>query len=513
MTRPTGEPSDSKDISKLQRGHSWLEQRPFAIEWFTPKSSAPFGQAVHLNSGWSQPSENGPLTNPLTGNDIEDFAYRLHMDGSLEFKGHLVADSSSSWGTIALSLPGATAYLPAYRPPNDTAQVEAVWNLDTNAWDFGHFEIDKATGDVYIFQSSALTAGASGPQGSPGTVGATGATGVAGATGSAGGNTGATGATGPAGATGAGTTGATGATGTQGATGASFGPTGPTGPSGPPGGGVTILYTFSTTTTDSDPGNGNLRLDTVTQNAAGTIRADLLDLNGADVTGVLDSIDDSGSVVRGQIRLVKVNDTSAFIVFAVASVASPSGYRNITVTELSSSAANPFANGDTLALLFSRTGDVGQIGETGATGPTGPQGATGSPAGATGNTGPTGATGPSGNVSLDVIIDGGGVAITTGVKADVEIPFTYTITAARLLADQSGSIVVNIWKDVYANFPPTVADKITASAPPTLSSADHSQDTTLTGWTTSVSSGDILRFNVDSVSTVTRVTLSLTLAR
>jgi hypothetical protein len=114
---------------------------------------------------------------------------------------------------------------------------------------------------------------------------------------------------------------------------------------------------------------------------------------------------------------------------------------------------------------------------------------------------------------LNVVIDGGGEVITTGVKFDLEIPFACTITAVRLLADQVGSIVVDVWKDTYANFPPTDADSITASAPPTLSSAAKSEDTTLTGWTTSLSAGDILRVNVDSATTLTRVTLSLTLER
>ena len=77
------------------------------------------------------------------------------------------------------------------------------------------------------------------------------------------------------------------------------------------------------------------------------------------------------------------------------------------------------------------------------------------------------------------------------------------------LADQTGSIVVDIWKDTYANFPPTDADSITASAPPTISTATKAQDATLTGWTTSIAAGDILRFNVDSVTSIQRVTLSL----
>jgi len=111
--------------------------------------------------------------------------------------------------------------------------------------------------------------------------------------------------------------------------------------------------------------------------------------------------------------------------------------------------------------------------------------------------------------TIQVIIDGGGSVITTGIKGDIEIPIACTITAATLLLDQSGSIVIDIWKDTYANFPPTDADSITAAAPPTVSTATKSQDTTLTGWTTSITAGDVLRFNVDSITTATRATLSL----
>lgn len=115
--------------------------------------------------------------------------------------------------------------------------------------------------------------------------------------------------------------------------------------------------------------------------------------------------------------------------------------------------------------------------------------------------------------TINFIIDGGGSTITTGVKGDIQIDFACTINSATLLADQTGSIVVNIWNQVYSSFPPTVSQKITASAPPTISSATKSQDTTLTGWTTTISAGDILRFNVDSVSTIQRVTLALKVTR
>jgi hypothetical protein len=115
--------------------------------------------------------------------------------------------------------------------------------------------------------------------------------------------------------------------------------------------------------------------------------------------------------------------------------------------------------------------------------------------------------------ALVIEIDGGGSTITTGIKGDLTVPFAGTITQATLLADQSGSIVVDIWKDTYANYPPTDADSITAAAPPTISSATKSQDSTLTGWTTSISAGDTLRFNVDSITTCTRVTLVLKITK
>ena len=91
----------------------------------------------------------------------------------------------------------------------------------------------------------------------------------------------------------------------------------------------------------------------------------------------------------------------------------------------------------------------------------------------------------------------------------LRVPFSGTIDSVTLLADQTGSIVVDIWKDSYASYPPTVADSICASAKPTLSSAEKSEDTTLTGWTTAIAAGDILRFYVDSATTVQNVTLIL----
>lgn len=117
--------------------------------------------------------------------------------------------------------------------------------------------------------------------------------------------------------------------------------------------------------------------------------------------------------------------------------------------------------------------------------------------------------------TINFIIDGGGSAITTGVKGDVKVDYAGTIQSWTILPDQSGSIVIDIWKDTYANFPPTDADSMPGGGKePTLSATTKAQDTDITDWTTDdISAGDILRFNVDSITTCERVTISLKVTR
>jgi hypothetical protein len=98
-----------------------------------------------------------------------------------------------------------------------------------------------------------------------------------------------------------------------------------------------------------------------------------------------------------------------------------------------------------------------------------------------------------------------GAPISTGIKSDLFIPFACVITQVTLLADQVGSVVLDIWKNTFANYPPVVANSITASAKPTLASAVKSQNNTLVGWITALASGDTLRFNVISAATITRL--------
>lgn len=154
------------------------------------------------------------------------------------------------------------------------------------------------------------------------------------------------------------------------------------------------------------------------------------------------------------------------------------------------------------------TGATGPAGATGATGPQGAQGVTGA-VGATGPAGATGATGPSGSNfrGIGFSIDGGATTITTGAKGWITIGYTCAVYDMTLLAGPTGSIVLDLWKAAYASYPPTVANSMVASAKPTISSGIKAFDNTLTGWSLIFNKGDVLKWNVDSCSSITYVNL------
>lgn len=102
-----------------------------------------------------------------------------------------------------------------------------------------------------------------------------------------------------------------------------------------------------------------------------------------------------------------------------------------------------------------------------------------------------------------------GVAIPAGTKVDIPFDFDGTIIGWGLFADQVGSCTVDLWKDTVGNYPPTVADTITASAKPSISADDAAVSTSLPGWTTSILDGQTIRVNVDSCSTITRLVIKL----
>ena len=115
------------------------------------------------------------------------------------------------------------------------------------------------------------------------------------------------------------------------------------------------------------------------------------------------------------------------------------------------------------------------------------------------------------NDVIGVTVDGGGSVISTGSKGYKVIQEDCTITGWTIVGKESGNCVVDVKKCTYANFPATTS--ISGSEKPTLSSAQKNQDNSLSSWTTSLVAGDILEFVVDSVSTVTRVSLFVNISK
>lgn len=100
---------------------------------------------------------------------------------------------------------------------------------------------------------------------------------------------------------------------------------------------------------------------------------------------------------------------------------------------------------------------------------------------------------------------------STGLKGALRVDFACTITAVTTIANATGSCVIDIKKSTYAGYPTTTS--ICASAKPTLSSAQKAEDTTLTGWTTSITAGDVLEFTVDSASGLSWASVTLKYSR
>ncbi|MBA7559941.1 hypothetical protein ES708_01559 [subsurface metagenome] len=119
-------------------------------------------------------------------------------------------------------------------------------------------------------------------------------------------------------------------------------------------------------------------------------------------------------------------------------------------------------------------------------------------------------------ITITFIIDGGGAVITTGEKGHLELPFACTLNAWTLISDVPGAIVIDIWKDNYANFPPDNNDAMPgAGKEPTIAATNQKgQDLDISDWASvAIAAGDILAFNVDSCASIKRVTLSLKATR
>jgi hypothetical protein len=117
-------------------------------------------------------------------------------------------------------------------------------------------------------------------------------------------------------------------------------------------------FTFSTTITDADPGNGSIRFNHGTFGSISYLFVDNEDAAAVSVTAWLDGLDDAAnSTGRATLRLQKADDPTVYAEFTVTgAVVDGSGYRKIPVTPVAGAVP---ANGVTLVATATKSGSDG----------------------------------------------------------------------------------------------------------------------------------------------------------
>jgi len=119
--------------------------------------------------------------------------------------------------------------------------------------------------------------------------------------------------------------------------------------------------------------------------------------------------------------------------------------------------------------------------------------------------------GINGYVTLNFIIDGGGSAITTGKKGVLIVDFPCTVDEWAIIGEPDGAIVVDVNRSTFGGYPTT--SSIAGTELPTIAATnDTGEDRTLSSWST-IAAGDIIEFEVDSITTCERVTVALKVRR
>ena len=129
-----------------------------------------------------------------------------------------------------------------------------------------------------------------------------------------------------------------------------------------PAGGDSAQFTYSTTTTDSDPGSGIIRFNNTTLGSATIAYVDDLEANGTDVSSWVQSFDDvtGNDTNRGRIRVTKSNTLDVWHVWKISgAVTDASGYTKLALTYIDGAGA--LADEDKVFLSFSASGEDGAI--------------------------------------------------------------------------------------------------------------------------------------------------------
>lgn len=117
--------------------------------------------------------------------------------------------------------------------------------------------------------------------------------------------------------------------------------------------------------------------------------------------------------------------------------------------------------------------------------------------------------------TINVLIGDGVNELVPGIAAALRVDFNAFITGGYLMEFDgvTGSVSVSIDKAAYTVGSPPTFSVITGSAPLVITSARYSEDTILSGWTQQINRGDVLRFVVNSATSITRILVALRIRR
>ena len=124
-----------------------------------------------------------------------------------------------------------------------------------------------------------------------------------------------------------------------------------------PAGGDSALFTYSTTTSDADPGAGGFRMNNTTYSSVTELYIDDADANGTDVATWVQTFDDNQTNYskRGRVRIQNAGTLTKYIVFDVTgAVTDATGYTKVTVAHVASSGT--LSDGDKVFISFVANG-------------------------------------------------------------------------------------------------------------------------------------------------------------
>jgi hypothetical protein len=113
--------------------------------------------------------------------------------------------------------------------------------------------------------------------------------------------------------------------------------------------------------------------------------------------------------------------------------------------------------------------------------------------------------------NLSLTVNAGSSTVSSGVKGIITVPFNGQILGWSIIANQSGSVVFDIYKDSFTNFtyPGSAINTITGTNKPQLSGSYKYESFNLSSWDVAVSKYDVLTVNIDSTADINVAILNL----